>query len=140
MSLVNSNLFLFNFISEMTLTIKGNGTQKIFNAIHDIPTEAYLNDKLINFTDDRYNTVYINGGEINNIKIIWNSFNGNLRDSFLNIKNIIYIDLSKLNVAMTHMTNLFYNCISLKSVNFSHLNTSQVENMGHLFSNYISLT
>ena len=38
------------------------------------------------------------------------------------------------------MANTFSSCISLKSVNFSNLETSKVTNMGHLFANCISLT
>ena len=136
------NNFLFNkiFNSEINLTIKGNGTQTILKKNNVKQMQVYLNNKIINFTDDYYITIYIDTAEINNIRIIWDNFDGYLADSFTDLKNITYVDLSKLNTHITSMSNTFSSCTSLKSVNFSNLETSKVTNMGHLFANCISLT
>ena len=133
-------LFNMNFISEITLTIKGNGTQKILNNYYGTPLQVYLNDRIVYFTDNKYKTIYINGSNINNVRILWDNFNGDLTNSFKDLKNIIYVDLSKLNTPVINIANAFLSCTSLKSVNLSNLDTSSVTNMGHLFAECISLT
>ena len=97
-------------------------------------------DTLAYFTDNNYNKIYINESEINNVRILYDNFNGNLANSFNVLKNVIYVDLSKLNTPVTDIANAFWSCTSLKSVNLSNLDTSQVQNMGHLFAECISLT
>ena len=133
-------LFNMNFVCEITLTIKGNGTQKILNNNYGKPLQVYLNDGIVNFNDNYYRTIYINGSEINNVRIIWNTFNGNLANSFTGLNNIIYVDLSKLNTPVINLANTFRFCTSLKSINLSNLDTSQVTNMGNLFAGCTSLT
>ena len=143
---ISNNVFLFNnnYISEIKLKIKGNGTQKIFykkNA--ESPNQIYLNR---NLTDsklkDKYITININGNadQENNISLIWNNFRGHLMYLFRSLTNIIEADLSKLNASIIEMQSTFNGCSSLKFANLSNLDISQVTNMGHLFAYCISLT
>ena len=106
---ISHNNFLFNkiFNSEINLTIKGNGTQTILKKNNVKPMQVYLNNKIINFTDDYYVTIYIDTGEINNIRIIWDNFDGSLANSFTGLNNITYVDLSKLNTPVINLANTF---------------------------------
>ena len=136
----NKSLIHKNYFSEITLKIKGNGTQSLI--LGPIPDKIYLNEKIINSTkNNRYVAIKITGEkEENTVRIVWNNFDGNLVNAFDNLTNILEIDLSKLNTPMTNMANCFRSCTSLKKVNFSNLDTSKVTNMGHLFANCTSLT
>ena len=143
-SLCNDNLVIQNYISEVTIKIKGNGTQKIlYPYFHKKPDEIYLNGNKVNSSNySNYESIFINGKEETNniIKIIWKNFDGNLVNAFQYLSNLIEIDLSKLNATVNNMANLFVGCTSLKSVNLSNLDTSKVANMGHLFADCKSLT
>ena len=136
----NLSLIHENYFSEITLKIKGNGTQSLI--LGPIPDKIYLNEKIINSTkNNRYVAIKITGEkEENNVRIVWKNFNGNLGNAFMNLINISEIDLSKLNTSVIDMANCFRSCTSLKKVNFSNLDTSQVKNMGHLFANCTTLT
>ncbi len=57
--------------SEITLTIKGKGTQQIIHEKIDRPNEIYVNDILYN--DTNYYSVNNLINEINNITIKWNN-------------------------------------------------------------------
>ena len=144
---ISNNIFLFNnnYIYEIKLKIKGNGTQKIFykkNA--ESPALIYLNGKLIEKTVKNYYYITINindnANQENNVSLIWNNFDGLLNDMFMNLTNITEADLTKLNTPVISMPSTFNGCSSLKFANLSNLDISKVTNMGHLFAYCISLT
>ena len=120
--------FLFNsFIkvhsySEVNITIRGNGTQKILNDqsrkcgphsnIVYIPNEIYINGIFYN-TNNYY---YVNNleNEINNITIRWNNTIQNCNHIFSDLNNVIYFDFSNFDSSeVTYMGCMFINCISL---------------------------
>ena len=135
---INKNLSNTNFISEMTLKIKGNGNQKLFKINAEYKIYLYGNETEYNIQDD-YTIINIDNGEENTIKVIFTSFEGKLNDAFEYLSNIIEIDLSKINTAIKSLANTFVGCSSLKFVNLTNLNTSLNDNMGHLFANCRSL-
>ena len=61
---------------------------------------------------------------------------------FSNCRNLTSIDLSKFNTSkVTVMRDMFYNCVSLKSINFSELfNIYNVKTMKSMFSYCTNLT
>ena len=74
-------------------------------------------------------------------KMIWNNnVNQACKEMFLELINIIEVDLSKLGVSLIDMGNLFKNCSSLTYVNLTDVDTSQTINFGNMFANCISLT
>ena len=127
-----------NYISEITLIIKGNGTQRIFsNDFKNLPSEIYVNG--INQTKFDYK-VYGLSNTINNITLIWDYQFKDCSNMFFNIPNIIEIDLSKFNSKkVTNMLKMFGGCESLTSINLNNLDTSSVGDMRDLFANCISL-
>ena len=139
----NDILFYNNYISEITLKIKGNGTQKIlYTGYSRKPDKIYLNgNSIIENSKNPYKTINIQGNadQINTIVLIWNNFQGYLDNIFKDLSNIIEADLSKLKVSIKIMANSFYGCYSLKFANISNLDISQVTNMGHLFADCNSL-
>ena len=140
---IKEDIFLENKISEINLKIKGNGFQKIIK-IKDVqnPDEFYLNEKKLTQINSigSYKAINIEGEENNNIKIVWNNFNGKLFQAFKYLSNITEIDLSKFNASPTDIADLFWGCTSLISVNLKNFDTSQNTNFGHTFTDCISLT
>ena len=140
---IKEDIFLENKISEINLKIKGNGFQKIIK-IKDVqnPDEFYLNEKKLTQINSigSYKAINIEGEENNNIKIVWNNFNGKLFQAFKYLSNITEIDLSKFNASPTDIADLFWGCTSLKSVNLKNFDTSKNTNFGHTFKDCISLT
>ena len=139
----NKNLSLDEFNSEVTLKIKGTGNQKILRTKYvQKPDNIYLNNEETNSSkseDNNYEVININTGEENTVKIIWNNFDGCLKQAFRNLSNITEIDLSKLNKTVNDSSDTFNGCSSLTSINLLNLDTSEVTNMGHMFANCISL-
>jgi len=129
-----------NSISEITLTIRGMGEQKILNNEHGFnspPSEILVNGVQQNNTDYK---VYGLTDLINNITLRWDYQVLNCRCMFLNLPNITEIDLSKFNSEkVTKMEQMFKGCISLTSINLINLNTSLVDDMRDLFADCISL-
>ena len=134
--------------SEITIKIKGKGTQKILNNYDDswcgsksfnsIPNQIYINNELQNYTGY---TVYNLVNEINYITIKWNYSITNCNSMFYKLSNIEYIDFSKFNSSeVEDMVCMFYNCSSLKSIEFNNMNTSNVKNMGAMFHGCVELT
>ena len=74
------------------------------------------------------------------IRMLWFKNLTTCREMFLNIGNIIWIDLSKFDSSLIKSTYLmFYGCNSLLSINLSNFNTSLVTDMGQMFYNCPSL-
>ena len=147
--LMNKSIFIkLNYISQITLTIKGNGTQKILGKdlprnftpySGELPDHIYINGKLTNLTK-----VYKISGlknEENDITLEWNSSLTNCTGMFNNLKNIIKIDASKFDASkVENMFAMFANCGNLKSINLNNFNTSSVTIMNAMFYKCTSLT
>ena len=140
---------ILNKDSQISITIKGRGNQKILfdqtfvgmdgvsRRISYNPSKIYVNEVLQNYTGKM---VYNLENDINNITMIFNSLITNAGGMFLNMENITKIDLSKFNSsAITYMGYMFYGCISLISLNLDNLDTSLVKYMNHMFYNCKSL-
>ena len=89
----------------------------------------------------RYDFNDIFNGCINLKYVNFYNFNTDKLDNmFYNCISLISIDLSKLNTIQTKtFENMFYNCISLKSINLKGINLESVTNINYMFYNCISL-
>ena len=129
-----------NYISEITLTIRGIGEQRILNennGFNNPPSEILVNGVKQNNTDFK---VYGLTDPINNIILKCDYEIINCNFMFFNLSNIIEIDLSKFNSQkVTKMEQMLKGCISLTSINLMNLNTSLVDDMRDLFADCISL-
>ena len=138
------DLFYFQYLSNITLKIKGIGNNNIFNT----ETSSYC--KGFNYPDE----VIINGNKeknINNkyyfnqtdnfVELIWNDSINNCSCLFKHCSNITVINLSNFNTSLViTMFQMFYGCSSLTSLNLSNLNTSLVKTMGSMFRDCSKLT
>ena len=132
-------------LSEISITIKGTGNQKILNSLSlngytlDIkPSHIYINDILKNYSDY---VAYDLTEEYNNITMIWGNQIENCNAMFYSLTNAVKIDLSKFDSSkVTIMSDMFFDCISLTSIILDNLDTHLVNNMGGMFYNCISLT
>ena len=127
-----------NYFTEITLIIKGNGTQRILNnEFKSLPSEIYVNG--INQTKFDYK-VYGLKNTINIITLRWEDQLKDCSNMFNNILNVIEIDFSKFgSQRITNMLKMFQNCESLTSINFNNLDTSSVGDMRDLFAGCVSL-
>ena len=129
-----------NYVSEIALTIRGIGEQRILNENNGYnyrPSEILVNGVKQNNTDFK---VYGLTDPINNIILRWDYDIINCNFMFFNLSNITEIDLSKFNSQkITKMEQMFKGCISLTSINLINLNTSLVDDMRDLFADCISL-
>ena len=132
-------------ISEITITIKGTGEQKIIN---NLPINGYEIDLkpsriLINNIPQDYTDYTVRDliNEENNITMIWDYDLDNCNAMFYSLGNIISVDLSNFDSShVTIMRDMFYDCISLTSINLNNFITSSVNHMGGMFYNCKSLT
>ena len=135
----NCKLLKINYNSEITIKIKGNGTQSIINnKFHYTPDKIYINGIGQNYT--RMEVFNLNNEE-NTIKIQLNKQLTFCQEMFLGLSNITEIDLSKFDSSCVKNTSMmFANCSSLKSLNFTNFTTSLISNMEGMFCNCSSLT
>ena len=121
-------------LSEISITIKGAGNQKILNNLSlngytlDIkPSHIYINDILQNYSDYM---VYDLTEEENNITMIWDIQIENCNAMFYSLTNVVKIDLSKFDSSkVTIMNDMFFDCISLTSIIFDNFDTYLVNHM-----------
>ena len=130
----NCKLTKLNHISKILITIKGRGNQAILNKNNNgnkyfnyTPSEIYINNNTKNINDNlKYNLTL----EENNITLIFNQSLEHCNWLFYNLKNITKIDFLEFDSSnLIEMIETFGNCINLKSINLSVLNTSKVRNM-----------
>ena len=132
-------------LSEISITIKGTGNQKILNSLSlndytlDIKSShIYINDILQNYSDYM---VYDLTEEENNITMMWDNQIENCNTMFYSLTNVIKMDLSKFDSSkVTIMKNMLFDCISLSSIIFDNFDTHLVRDMEGMFYNCISLT
>ena len=129
-----------NYISEITLIVKGSGDQRILdnkNGFNSTPSEVLVNGiNQIKFDSKIYGLT----NTINTITLRWNYTFKDCSFMFYNLPNIIEVDLSKFNSQrVKKMVKMFQDCISLTSINLNNLDTSSVLDMRDLFASCISL-
>ena len=135
-SILNTNI-IYNLVSEIHLTIKGNGNQNLLNEKFPYdPSEVLVNGKLKQCNK----TCYLDR-ELNNVTLRFNQEITSCYFMFRDLKNIIELDLSNFdNSKVTTMQSMFHHCESLIKINFGNINTSSVENMISLFDACYKLT
>ena len=136
-----------NKLSEITVKITETGKQPIFrkrgtclfpDKVIDISKNLEL-ENLLSHSNDYY---YVDATQNESkFELIWNAqVKKTCIEMFIELSNIIEVDLSKLGVSLKDMGNLFKNCSSLTYVNLTNVDTSQTINLGNMFANCISLT
>ena len=134
--IINSERFN-NSISEITMTIKGEGNQTILskennyetNSIfNERPDKVIINDIIQEISND--NKYYLSQ-EVNTIKMKWiNNLVRNCDNMFFKLENITFIDFSKFDSSeVTSAKLMFFECTSLKFINFTGFNTSKITSM-----------
>ena len=86
--------------------------------IYDIDDNIVLDNSNCNDNNkNEFCTITTNKSE-SNIKLIWSpKLNATCGEMFIELANIIEVDLSKIGVSLKSMGNLFKNCSSLVKVN-----------------------
>ena len=127
-----------NIFSEISIKIKSTESQVIFKNCN-LPDKIYKNNIMVNNSCNE-NNVCVNGDEGKTIfRLVWNNFNAECVDMFRELKDIIEVDLSKIDVSLFSMGNLFKDCTSLEYVNMTNLDGTKTYNIGTMFANCISL-
>jgi len=137
-----------NFVSEITITIEGYGNQSILSDTKVCGSKSIVEDYnpdqiLVNGEPQDYKEIIVYNltNFINNITIKWNSYFISSGCMFLDLDNIIRVDLSHFDATqITDMRYMFSGCTSLTSINFENLNTSKVSIVRSMFDSCISLT
>ena len=157
----------YSFLNEITIKIIGTDTQNIlFENYTFYPDEIYIQgnsyiiddkNRIMNLTnDENYITMKWNykvtdcmrmfDGLLNVIEIDLTNFDLSevtvMNLMFRNCHNLEYIKFNntKSEMIVTDMSNMFDHCISLKTLDLSNFNSSQVSNMISTFSNCWSLS
>ena len=127
-----------SIISEINLTIIGNGPQQILNEAYDLePDNVIVNGE--NRNDCKKSCELTEN--INNITLIFNADITTCENMFYGLKNIEKIDLSNFHTEqVTSMKYMFNGCEKLIKIDFGNIETSRVKNMEGLFSSCYALT
>ena len=161
--LKTKNLRKLESSAEITITIKGDGTQKIKSDFYSsFPDIVLVNGNSYTSAE----TIELVGEE-NNITLKWNSDLTDCQQMFWGLGNIKNVDLTQFNalnvVNMSHMfrecssletveisdfnspnlidmNHMFYGCSSLKSIDFKNINTEHVTDMNNMFYDCLQLT
>ena len=137
-----NNLKQLYSISEITITIKGSGTQQILSDY-----SGYCGSNKINFTN-LPDTIIVNGisitinkyvedleEEYNNITMIWNNDLEDCNGMFYGLSNIIKFDFSKFTGKnLKGLRCMFSGCNSIISLDLSNFDTSLVTDMDNMFN------
>ena len=122
---------LFNYDSEIHLVVQGSGRKSFlsedYNGVE--PYKVILNGKdIINCCS--YGFI----GYKNNITLIFDIQIEDCENMFMNLGNIIGIDLSHFDASkVTNMISMFDGCSNLENIKFGNINTSSVKYMKYLF-------
>jgi len=137
-----TSLKKLNLDSEITIVIKGNGTQQILSnsetivysyTNYELPNKILINGILQNYIE-KY--VYNLTNQINHITMKWNNQITNCNGMFQQLTNIISVDLSKFDSSkVVNFDSIFYNSYNIKSIILANLNTSSSEIMAGMFYN-----
>ena len=127
-----------SFSYEITIKMKGNGTQPILVG-GQVPNRIYLNDNSTALAGDK--VIHNLESETNTIRMVWDSSFSNFKGLFSGLYNILEIDFSNFDSSQVeNMEDMFYGCSSLTSINFSNFNTKSVTSMRQMFSYCSGLT
>ena len=109
--------------NEITIKIEGTGDQYVVSEnFYKCPDYIYLNTDLISPKEGNCKIINIpSGGDtINTVKLKWNGKLLSLEGMFISFTHLKEADLSNLQgSSVSHMTDMFYNCNAMTSINFS---------------------
>jgi len=164
----NIGIGKLSFLNEITIKIIGTDAQSILNQKYSYqPDEIYIQN--ISYEIDEQNRIMDLINYENNITMKWKSNLIDCKSMFAGLTNIIEIDLSNFDISevismngmfqncfnleyikfnnsienklkVNDISNMFENCNSLKTLDLSNLDTSNVINMMLIFSNCWSMT
>ena len=153
--------------SEITLTIPGNGIQKLLSDSYSstLPEEIIINGNTIS---NGVKEIEINlNQEKTNVTLRWTSELTTCKEMFRGLSNIIHVDLTGFDPSniedlsfmfdeckniqtikiedfnspnLKNTKSMFNECHSLKYINFKNIDTQQVTTMENMFSNCLSIT
>ena len=117
------------FLSKITVVIRGNGTKNILaNKTGILPIEVYINNNKKNII----NKSYLLEKEENIIDLTFDNSITNCSYMFSDLIDVIEIDLSQFDSTnINDMTGMFYGCKNLKKINFTNFDTA---NYGKIIS------
>jgi len=124
--------FAFSYLSEINITVKGTGKQKILYSSF----ELLPNETLVNGVPQNRSGIYVDNlvDQTNIITLRWNYQVTTCNAMFNNLDNIISIDLSNFDTSKVESFRImFKNCIYLKSINLNNVNTSSAKIMESMF-------
>ena len=124
--------------NEIILNINGQGNQTFINNtfVKDFK-KLILNGKELDYITE--NVIYCSN-ETNIISIIFKKPLITCKQMFIDLKNIIEIDLSNYDFSsITNMDSMFNGCSNLIKINFTGVNTINVTTMNSLFQGCSSL-
>ena len=133
-------IFITSSNSEIIIKINTTGLQEIiYNDFKSKPNKTYVNNDEITTLEDN-NKVNLNDQE-NYIKMIWYSQLTTCEQMFLNLNNIIEVDLSKFDSSqVSSMKRMFCNCTNISLINITKdFDTSSTNSMEEMFHNCYSL-
>ena len=120
----------------ITLKLTGAGFQNIFSSnfnTDNYPSFIFIDGIMQELVNNKYN--FTSGGE-HTVVMIWNDDIDNLLNMFNDCSSITSIDFTNFNTSqVTNMGNMFVNCSSLTSIiGLSNFNTSSVERFQYMFN------
>ena len=122
---------LNNYISEIHLVVQGKGNQQILNNGYNYLSEVIINGISKGNLCKKFCDL---DADINNVTLKFETQIKSCVSMFLNLKNIIEIDLSNFDASeVKDVGSMFYGCENLKKINFGNFNTSSIESMYTLF-------
>ena len=130
--------FAFSYLSEIKITVKGTGKQKILYSSF----ELLPNETLVNGVPQNRSGIYVDNlvDQTNIITLRWNYQVTTCKAMFVKLINIISIDLSNFDTSKVEsLEKMFEYCESLKSINLNNVNTSSAKNMELIFYECIRL-
>ena len=120
-----------SFSYEITIKIKGNGTQYILWE-GQVPSRIFLNNNASALAGDKI--IHNLKLDTNLIRMEWDSPFSDFHAMFYGLSNIIEIDFSNFNSSqVVNMAEMFHGCSSLQSINFNNFQTISVTNMSKIF-------
>ena len=141
--IILQQLIFVNLYQEISLIVKGTGSQKIINT---------QSSRCSGNNNPKPSKIIINGKEqisdysvylqenINNITMIWSDYITNCNSMFYGLNNITHFDFSKFDTSrVTSMDCMFEDCSSITSLDLSNFNTSSVTRMHGMFCGCNSL-
>ena len=127
-------------LEQIKIKIIGKDTQNILNSDFSAhPTEIYVNENPVDI--DNENKIYNLIEEENYITMKWENKLETFEYMFLDLTNIIEIDLSNIDTSrVSNMAYMFCGCSNLRSINLNNFDTSLVTTMLGMFLRCHSLT